>query len=218
MLRICALFVLLSCGVAIAGPQGAIRVIDADTFDVGGTRVRLFGIDAPEVKQPCQTSDGKTVLCGQWAAREVRRLYQGKSADCTKRDMDRYGRIVAVCRVLGRDMGADLVARGLAFAFRRYSMDYDLIEKGAAVKGVGLWAFEVQAPAAFRAEKTPTIAPVPKGQACVLKGNISAKGVKIFHAPGQKDYDTTQTNTRKGERWFCSRAEAIAAGWRAAAR
>jgi hypothetical protein len=55
-------------------------------------------------------------------------------------------------------------------------------------------------------------------RACALKGNINAKGRKIFHAPGQRDYAVTAIDTMRGERWFCSAAEAIAAGWIPAAR
>lgn len=49
---------------------------------------------------------------------------------------------------------------------------------------------------------------------CVIKGNISANGEKIYHLPNQRFYDETGVNTSKGERWFCSEEDAIAAGWR----
>jgi len=52
----------------------------------------------------------------------------------------------------------------------------------------------------------------------MIKGNISTKNARIFHVPGQQDYEKTRINTAKGERWFCSAAEARAAGWRPAAR
>lgn len=50
---------------------------------------------------------------------------------------------------------------------------------------------------------------------CRIKGNISAHdGKKIFHVPGQKFYMDTRINVIRGERWFCSEAQARAAGWR----
>jgi hypothetical protein len=52
----------------------------------------------------------------------------------------------------------------------------------------------------------------------VIKGNISASKVRIYHVPGQRDYCATVVNPAKGERWFCTEQEATAAGWRAAAR
>lgn len=57
--------------------------------------------------------------------------------------------------------------------------------------------------------------PQPAQQNCNIKGNISYKtGEKIYHVPGQRHYNETVINTSKGERWFCSEAEARAAGWR----
>jgi hypothetical protein len=51
---------------------------------------------------------------------------------------------------------------------------------------------------------------------CVIKGNISSSGDRIYHVPGQRYYDKTLINWLKGERWFCSEQEAVAAGWRKA--
>lgn len=54
-------------------------------------------------------------------------------------------------------------------------------------------------------------------QGCGIKGNVSFNSrERIFHVPGQEDYDATKINSRYGERWFCSEAEALAAGWRKA--
>lgn len=214
---------ILSVTLAFAGsPNGQIRVIDGDTIDVGGTRVRLHGIDAPEANQTCQSDQGVTWNCGAWVSREVRAQFQGKQARCEALDRDRYDRIVARCSVAGQDMGATLVAQGLAFAYRRYSMDYDLIEKQAAAADRGLWTSRVQEPAAFRQSGATTSttpnATQPATSSCNIKGNINAKGERIYHRPGQEHYARTRINTAQGERWFCSPAEAEAAGWRAARR
>lgn len=212
---------LLVASLAMAGSvTGTIRVIDGDTIDVAGTRVRLHGIDAPEASQTCSTEQGKSWACGAWVSREVRARYQGRQAVCTPLEHDRYGRTVARCAVGGDDMGAALVAEGLAFAYRRYAMDYDLIEKQAAAADRGLWAMNVQNPATYR-QNGQAAAPVPQQRVasdCNIKGNISAKGERIYHRPGQEHYDRTRINTAQGERWFCSAAEAEAAGWRAARR
>lgn len=211
---------ILSVSLALASsPNGQIRVIDGDTIDVGGTRVRLYGIDAPEASQTCQNDQGATWNCGAWVSRQVRAQFQGRQARCEALDTDRYGRIVARCSVAQQDMGATLVAQGLAFAYRRYSMDYDLIEKQAAAADRGLWTSRVQEPATFRQNNavTPDVA-MPATSDCNIKGNISAKGERIYHRPGQEHYARTRINTAKGERWFCAPAEAEAAGWRAARR
>lgn len=52
------------------------------------------------------------------------------------------------------------------------------------------------------------------GGPCLIKGNINRAGQKIYHVPGSPSYDQTQINEAQGERWFCSEAEAVAAGWR----
>ncbi|WP_245437710.1 MULTISPECIES: hypothetical protein [unclassified Mesorhizobium] len=59
----------------------------------------------------------------------------------------------------------------------------------------------------------------PEFTSCNIKGNISYNtGEKIYHVPGQEYYSETRISMLKGERWFCSEAEAIAAGWRKARR
>ncbi len=216
MLRICTAFVLafLPCA-ALAEFAGPVRVIDADTIDVGTVRVRLHGIDAPEMEQTCETEQGIAYQCGLWAAAKVRDRFEHRLARCEEIEVDRYGRQVARCDVGGEDMGQVLVSEGWAFAYRKYSMAYDLDEKGAAINDRGLHAMRVQSPAQFRATRAKGRFPIDPD--CVIKGNISSGG-RIFHVPGQENYERTGINLKKGERWFCSRAEARAAGWRAAKR
>ena len=198
---------------------GTIRVKDADTIEVAGVSIRLHGIDAPEVKQRCGGDGQPTWACGAWVTNQAREMFQGQYAQCEAVDQDRYGRTVARCRVDGRDMGRVLVEQGLAFAYRKYSWDYDLDEKSAAISGRGLHGTGVEVPAIYRAQgrkaqAVSALQSAPNG--CVIKGNISAKGVRIFHEPGQKWYGATRISTDRGERWFCSAAQAGAAGWRRA--
>jgi len=140
-------------------------------------------------------------------------------AFCREADRDRYGRIVARCQIDGHDVGKALVSSGLAFAYRKFSMAYDLDEKAAAVQNRGLHAHRVQKPSDHRAAHTKarTKGRIAPDSACAIKGNISKSG-RIFHVPGQADYARTGINLRKGERWFCSERDAIAAGWRKARR
>nr|WP_298843844.1 thermonuclease family protein [uncultured Roseobacter sp.] len=200
----------------MAGVSGTVRVIDGDTFDVGDTRVRLHGIDAPEQDQTCKTEQGQRWDCGAWVSETVRARYEGRQTTCEETDRDRYGRIVAICFTDGQDIGEALVHDGLAFAFRRYSMDYDLTEKGAAVRDAGLHASRVQSPSQYR--ETRAVGRIPPDRSCRIKGNISSKGERIFHVPGQRHYERTGIRPENGERWFCTAQEAVSAGWRAARR
>lgn len=53
------------------------------------------------------------------------------------------------------------------------------------------------------------------GAACRIKGNINARGERIYHVPGARSYADTRIDRDRGERWFCSVGEAESAGWRA---
>ena len=217
-----ALLASLLCvpGYGAADVAGRMDIVDGDTAHVAGQTIRFFGIDAPEAGQTCQNADGGIWACGKWVTERTRARFQGKQARCVEVDRDRYGRIVARCNVDGTDVGRWLVQEGLAFAYRKYAMDYDLDEKRAAITDKGLHGSLVQDPAAFRAarvngQSTGRVAP---DASCAIKGNISSKGVRIYHVRGQQHYERTSINTAKGERWFCSDAEARAAGWRKAKR
>lgn len=216
MLRLCSILVLaLLPGVVSAEVRGDVIVIDADTIDVAGKRVRLHAIDAPELDQICETELGTAFECGAWVTGQVRARFEGRQAVCQARDTDRYGRTVATCAVDGVDMGREIVAQGWAFAYRRYGMDYDLEEKAAYVADRGLHGLRVQSPAWFR--KTRAKGRIPPDPECRIKGNVSGNG-RIFHVPGQAFYEQTGILETRGERWFCSAEEARAAGWRPAQR
>lgn len=216
MFRFCLIVLLIGFSFdANADVVGRVQVIDADTFDVNGVRVRLHGIDAPEQKQQCTTEQGAQWACGAWVTARVGALFDGRTAYCRQVDIDRYDRVVARCQIAGRDVGRVLVREGLAFAYRKYSMAYDLDEKAAAIQDKGLHSSRVQSPSQYR--KTRAKGRIPPDPTCRIKGNISASG-RIFHSPGQLDYEQTGINLAKGERWFCSADQARAAGWRPAKR
>ena len=216
MLRLLIPFLLIAT-TAQAEFSGRINVIDGDTFDVGDRRVRLFAVDAPERDQTCTRANGAQWDCGKWVVKEVRNRLQGRQARCEAVELDQYNRTVAKCSVRGRDIGEWLVAEGLIFSFPRYGQDYVATEKEALVAGRGLHQGTVQAPSDFRASKRIVTLQSPPSD-CVIKGNIGSKGTRIYHMPGQSDYDKTRISEKKGERWFCSEAEAKKAGWRRAAR
>ncbi|WGT49668.1 thermonuclease family protein [Thioclava nitratireducens] len=210
MLRLCSLLVLIASPVFAATVTGIPRVVDGDTLVVANTRVRLFGIDAPEAKQSCKTTQGVRWACGQAATAELQRL-AGRGVRCTGNEQDRYGRLIAICRAGGRDLNAEMVARGAAFAYRRYALDYVGQEERARRAGLGIWQGEARRPAAVRAATKVQTPP----SNCAIKGNISKRG-RLYHLPGTGSYAATRINTAKGERWFCTEAAAKAAGWRRA--
>ncbi len=205
---------------------GKARVVDGDTLAVQGRRVRLHGIDAPEARQTCSRG-GRRWACGRAATRAMRRLVGRNPVRCEVRDRDRYGRAVAACFAAGRDVQQDLVRQGLALAYRRWSMRYVPDEDAARAGRLGLWSGDFTAPWRWRRQDRNRRAeihrrhgatpPPQAGSSCLIKGNISRHG-RIYHVPGAEHYDRTRINTSKGERWFCSEADARAAGWRRARR
>lgn len=192
---------------------GQVTITDGDTLRLGGVRIRLHGIDAPEKDQTCRSEQGVDWPCGRFVT-EVLAAHIGKRiVACQRTDTDRYGRTVAKCSVSGMDISAYMVENGLALAYRKYSTDYVAAEQRAATADLGLWSGSVQVPASYRtAMRSGTPAPEP---GCAIKGNIS-KGGRIYHLPGSRSYNDTKISTRRGERWFCSVEEAKKAGWRAA--
>jgi endonuclease YncB( thermonuclease family) len=208
----------LALGLAAAAP--ATNIVDGDTFTLGAERVRLWGVDAPEGRQVCQDAAGQNFRCGDVARDRLVSLIGGRPVDCRLKDRDTYGRMVAQCSVDGRDLGEAMVRAGWAVEYRQFSRGtYAAAEVEARTAKRGLWAGTFDAPDLWRAAaRHPRPAePLPPGT-CVLKGNINAKGNRIFHAPGQRDYMATVIDAASGERWFCTAAEAVAAGWTAAAR
>ncbi|MEL6587252.1 MAG: thermonuclease family protein [Pseudomonadota bacterium] len=192
--------------------SGPIRVVDADTIDIGAPEtIRLLAIDAAEGDQTCTDGAGAVLPCGAMATEAARSLYEGRFARCTVLRRDRYGRSLATCFVDGEDMNADLVRRGIARVYRSDATYFEE-QKEAILLSRGLWAYDMVDPAQFRAQGR---AAVQRVDGCAIKGNISANG-RLYHVPGSHSYGRTRINTAKGERWFCTEAEARAAGWRAA--
>jgi endonuclease YncB( thermonuclease family) len=136
---------------AIAGEQvaGAASVIDGDTIEIHGARIRLHGIDAPESSQLC-TRYRRRYRCGQEAAFALDDKIGRQVVSCERRDTDRYGRMVAVCTAGGVDLSRWLVRQGHALAYRKYSLDYVADEDVARAAKAGIWAGEFQDPAEVR--------------------------------------------------------------------
>src|SRR5512132_4350953 len=119
---------------AQADVTGPATVIDGDTLVIAGERVRLQGIDAPELHQTC-TAYGQEWPCGRTAADWLRTFLAGRSVECRGHARDRYGRLVAVCYVGGENLNERIVREGWALDFRRYSTDYLQAESEAKRAG-----------------------------------------------------------------------------------
>ena len=137
-------------GETLAGP---VRVIDADTLDVEGTRVRLFGIDAVEKNQMCQDRAGEDWPCGRQATEKLAATLGGQNVRCLVQDTDRYGRAVSVCEAGGKDINYWVVRNGWAVAYTRYSRDYEQAEAKARAEGNGIFAGSFIPPQEWRRQR-----------------------------------------------------------------
>jgi endonuclease YncB( thermonuclease family) len=127
--------------------SGRAAAVDGDTLRVRGVRVRLLGIDAPELAQACTAADGSQWLCGEAARRQmVAMLGDGAAVVCHPHGHDRYGRVLARCESPSTDLGAAMVTAGLAVA----DGDYFHEEALASAAKIGIWAGSFTPPRQWR--------------------------------------------------------------------
>jgi endonuclease YncB( thermonuclease family) len=139
--------------VTLFTPSGALltgraTAVDGDTLRLAGSRVRLVGLDAPELDQSC-TRAGESWPCGTEARAFVAGLIDGRDTACTPAGRDRYRRILAHCRVGDRDLGEAIVAAGWAVP----DLEYALAAAPARASGTGIWAGPFESPAQWRRDR-----------------------------------------------------------------
>lgn len=146
---VAAVLLFLSSGRAYADMVGEARIIDGDTVEIDGERIRLHGIDAPESRQMCKVV-GEEWRCGESATLALIDETTGQSVTCRGKKRDRYGRLIAVCYAGSDDLNAWMVREGWAVAYRRYSKDYVDEEAAARAASRGVWRGEFELPWKWR--------------------------------------------------------------------
>ena len=127
------------------GVQGEAVVNDGDSLTLGGERIRLIGIDAPELDQTC--GEGADAWpCGRLARQALVDAAGGRLVSCSGRERDRYGRLLAACRAGGVELNRTQVAAGWAIAYGAYEAE----ERAAKASGSGLWAGAFDRPRDWR--------------------------------------------------------------------
>ncbi|MSR08672.1 MAG: thermonuclease family protein [Gammaproteobacteria bacterium] len=221
-----------------------VRVVDGDTIDVnldsGPLTIRLHGIDTPERKQPLgppATKALRSLVEGQPLEIEPIERNDGYGRMVAK--------VFVAGDDVNARMVETGYAWAYRRYLRREPVDesYCRLEAGARAAGRGVWVGapeKWEPPWIFRArqrgdnvpdssyadetaerciaafgKKGPRSAGSGPVANCRIKGNINSKGVRIYHEPGRASYASTDIDMKKGERWFCSVAEAERAGWRA---
>ncbi|MGO4572765.1 thermonuclease family protein [Microvirga sp. 2TAF3] len=125
--------------------EGKAYVVDGDTIRIGENKIRLKGIDAPELSQPCMRA-GRPYLCGEKTRDALIGMIISQKVECRLFGRDRYQRQLARCFVNGEDIGAKMVAEGHAVAYG----DYRLLEAQARLRSAGIWASEFERPHEWR--------------------------------------------------------------------
>jgi endonuclease YncB( thermonuclease family) len=132
---------------------GLARVIDGDTLEIAGRHVRLEGIDAPESGQTCGRRLIGSWRCGSAAADALAKLVAKRRVSCESRGNDKYDRMLGICFVDGRDINAEMVREGFAWAFVKYSQTYVKQEAEARVARVGIWQGDAEPAWVYREKR-----------------------------------------------------------------
>lgn len=231
-----AALLLISVHAAGAGQvRGVPQIVDADTVYIGQTKIRFNGVDAPETDQVCLDAAGKTWTCGIEALTRLRTFSKDREWSCELRGTDVYMRSLGSCTVGRENVSRWLVQNGWALAFRRYSTEYVSDEDSARERQRGLWSGAFIAPWDWRhrsrstvilgAHSVPSTAQralvsnatensAPPTGNCLIKANLSSTPQCKYHVPGGRFYDRLSMQPSSSRRWFCTEAEAQAAGCR----
>ncbi|MDX0977437.1 thermonuclease family protein [Sinorhizobium medicae] len=142
-MKIGIILVLASAGIADpVSITGRASIVDGDTIEIQGRRVRLNGVDAPEIRQLCKDEKGKSYRCGKIAADALDGfLASSRPTTCRILGNDRYRRLVGSCyRADGAEVAAWMVRHGHALDWPQYSQGAYAAEEAAAKKNrAGVW-------------------------------------------------------------------------------
>jgi endonuclease YncB( thermonuclease family) len=196
--------------------EGKASAVSGDVIRIDGRDLRLAGVEAPDREQRCAGVTGSKWRCGEAAAEALAKAVRNRKLVCQTSGTDDTGRMRATCRAGADDIAAKLVRDGAVFAAGGLFASYAAEERDAKTRKAGLWrATPVERPAEWRAKLWETARrAAPEG--CPIKGQITSSGKKSYLVPWHGDYDGAKVRTSRGERWFCTEAEASGQGFKPA--
>jgi endonuclease YncB( thermonuclease family) len=225
-----ALFLII-LAVLFAGHRGTfssqnsgerLSVIDGDTLQVDGDVVQLYGIDAPELGQLCE-SDGRLWHCGMEAALALSKLVSLNRSSLRCSPWSKAGGGAAdpaaanaprVCEVGNEDVALLMLHGGNSVALPEAFPDYLDAERQARDAGLGIWHSDFVAPSEWRAGVQSLNRPSDSSRECNVKAVFGADGQRLYFVPTDAEYRALTINPEQGEKMLCSDDEARSAGWR----
>ena len=129
-----------------------IKIIDGDTIRIGKNKIRLHGIDSPEIKQKCKKPFGESYFCGNIAKNKLTDLISENNIKCSIHGKDKYKRLIATCYTKQININDFMVREGWALAYRKYSDAYILSEEYAKINKKGLWGGSFVSPWRWRSK------------------------------------------------------------------
>ena len=146
-------FAIFYCSITLAESIiGKATIIDGDTIRIGKNKIRLYGIDAPEINQTC-TINKIIWECGIDSSQALESMISEKEVQCEIVDFDRYKRFVAKCFVKNINLNQYMVQNGWAVAYRYYSDDFIKNEEIAKKNKTGIWQGKFLDPYLFRKQQ-----------------------------------------------------------------
>lgn len=195
-----------------AAGRSSVRVIDGDTLAIGGVRIDLYGIDAPELGQVC-LHNGTRWRCGEAAAFALHKIIEVSDQPVRCEAWDAGGaQRGSTCRIGQRDLAHTLLQSGDVLALPESFPEYRESEARAKASGLGLWRGRFVEPWEWRSgRRLPEEA--DDAPACPVKGVIAAAGAKSILVPTDEGYAGTKIDPALGGKCFESDVAAFADGW-----
>ncbi|MBY0225876.1 MAG: thermonuclease family protein [Hyphomicrobium sp.] len=191
--------------------QGTARVAGPGLIRIGNSSVRLNGVTMLDFAQTCRRSDGSTWTCGAAAEKSFEKLVRSRRPIRCEMTGEADGIRSGTCELEGKDLAAELVRQGFAFADGSFWSSYSAQQSEAQEAKAGLWSGEPERPDAWRDRIfADAAANAPGG--CPIKGRIQS-GRRTYLLPQSANYPRISIREERGDRWFCSAEEAEAAGF-----
>ncbi|MCH9765170.1 MAG: hypothetical protein K0U34_04155 [Alphaproteobacteria bacterium] len=190
---------------------GRATVLDGGHLRIARQTIRLDDIEALLPAQTCETSRARTWRCGRSATAKLKRLVRRRRITCTIAGEGTEGIKRATCSVAERDLGAELVRLGYAFAAPGLLTNYKSEEAEARANKRGIWQGTALRPAEYRAARWQQATKKAPG-GCPIKGRVHRRK-RLYALPWDRGYDRVRVRERRGGQWFCSEQEARQAGF-----